>query len=130
MHWQKQALQYYRVCAAIKMVFQVKIFAILLVLIVFCDFSAVFGEPKNSEHSLNRNFAEISLKRTKRAAKCSNNFGCNKGRCYADCIGIEGWCYTTNEYEIYNRKYVRCTDDKECKRWWRCAGPCLDCSTE
>lgn len=107
------------------MLFQAKIFTVLLVLTVFCAFN-VIGKPNplaelNLDGGLTENF---SLNRTKRA-ECSQNFGCSNGKCWADCIGfLAGWCYTTKELEKQNGKYVECTEDRQCSRCWYCAGPC------
>lgn len=112
------------------MVFQAKVFIVLLVLTVFCVFSAITGKSNQpTELSPNGILAEILSNGTKRA-HCSNTFGCSNQKCWADCIGVAGWCYTTKEIENGYGKYVACTEDHQCDRWWRCAGPCQNCSSE
>lgn len=55
--------------------------------------------------------------------------GCHEGSCWAGCLvllrGSPSWCYTTSEGVSQNYKYVTCTEDSECNKDWKCAGPCF-----
>jgi len=51
-------------------------------------------------------------------------YGCHTGWCWTKCSGVlpSQWCWST---KTYSHKYVKCGDDNDCGRNWKCGGTCI-----
>lgn len=108
-----------------------------LVLTVLCynTFNSVCAKPNTPLEPLipldngdrAGKISDKNLTRIARQSDCSHKGGCYRGYCWAGCTSIVGsdleWCYTTRG-SSQDRGYIKCSEDTECSKCWKCAGPC------
>lgn len=133
--------------------FQQKFVLVLVAIAMFCiSYSVVLAKP-NAETVQDLELFEVEVKRTKRQAEgiggtvggavagagvnwiaqsiqnsfeCSQQTGCHKGYCWNWCgVSLTGgeWCYSTKSHS-QSFQYVKCTQDSDCDKCWKCAGSC------
>lgn len=97
--------------------------AFMLLILCVSDIRLVLAGPIIGEAVIGVTLAAVAIANSQ---QCSEVAGCYKGYCWAYCglsLGSGDWCYTTKTYS-QSYEYIRCDDDSQCDKCWKCAGPC------